>query len=279
MSNVRPVEAGKLNYSVCIQFLFMHLVCLAAIWTGVSVTAVVVCLALYVVRMFAITAGFHRFFSHRTYQTGRIFGFLLAFTGTAAYQKGPLWWSSHHRRHHLHADTEDDLHSPLTRTLWRSHVGWFLHRESQATEWALISNLVKYRDLRLLDRFYQAPPAILAVGVFLLGSALQRYAPGLGTSGWQMLVWGFFISTVLLYHGIDDGGVARLSLTGSGHGCRSSVRAVIESAISEGGPLWGKYLATRPRLSEDAVAAAGTGPPGSARLARACRATGRGRNG
>lgn len=201
MSNVRPVEAGKLNYSVCIQFLFMHLACLAAIWTGVSVTAVVVCLALYVVRMFAITAGFHRFFSHRTYQTGRIFGFLLAFTGTAAYQKGPLWWSSHHRRHHLHADTEDDLHSPLTRTLWRSHVGWFLHRESQVTEWALISNLLKYRDLRLLDRFYQAPPAILAVGVFLLGSALQRSAPSLGTSGLQMLVWGFFISTVLLYHG------------------------------------------------------------------------------
>ncbi len=201
VTNLRSGDHGRLNYSVCIQFLLIHLACLAAIWTGVSVIAVVTCLALYVVRMFAITAGFHRFFSHRTYQTGRIFGFLLAFTGTAAYQKGPLWWSSHHRRHHLHADTEDDLHSPLTRTLWRSHVGWFLHRESQATEWALIPNLLKYRDLHLLDRFYQVPPVVLAVAAFVFGVVLHRYAPSLGTSGWQMLVWGFFISTVLLYHG------------------------------------------------------------------------------
>src|SRR5260370_6803208 len=201
VSNPRPLDRGKLNYSVCIQFLFMHLACLAAIWTGASVVSVVGCLVWYVVRRFAITAGFHRLFSHRTYQTGRIFGFLMAFAGTAAYQKGPLWWSSHHRRHHLHADTEDDLHSPLTRTLWRSHVGWFLHSESQATEWALIPNLLTYQDLRLLDRFYSLPPALLAIAAFLFVSALHQYAPSLGTSGWQMLVWGFFISTVLLYHG------------------------------------------------------------------------------
>ena len=201
VSNLSPLDRGKLDYSVCIQFLLIHLACFAAIWTGASVIAVGTCLVLYVVRMFAITAGFHRFFSHRTYQAGRIFSFLMAFAGTAAYQKGPLWWSSHHRRHHLHADTEDDLHSPLTRTLWRSHVGWFLHREGQITQWALIPNLLKYRDLRFLDRFYPVPPLMLAAATFVFGSALERYAPVLGTSGWQMLVWGFFISTVLLYHG------------------------------------------------------------------------------
>jgi stearoyl-CoA desaturase (delta-9 desaturase) len=151
--------------------------------------------------MFAITAGFHRLFAHRTYGTGRIFRFLMAFMGTAAYQKGPLWWSAHHRRHHLLADTEEDLHSPLTRTLWRSHVGWFLSRDSQVTEWKLITNLSKYPDLRYLDRYYSLPPTILAGATFLLGAILQRYAPGLGTSGWQMLIWGFFISTVVLYHG------------------------------------------------------------------------------
>src|SRR5258705_2404126 len=199
--NICPLDQGKLNHSVCIQFLFMHLACLLVMWTGVTTVAVVTCLALYVVRMFAITAGFHRFFSHRTYQTGRVFQFLLAFTGTTAYQKGPLWWSSHHRRHHLHADTEEDLHSPLTRTLWRSHVGWFLSRDSEATDRKLITNLMKDRDLRFLDRFYTLPPILLAVSTFLLGAGLERYAPGLGTSGSQMLVWGFFISTVLLYHG------------------------------------------------------------------------------
>jgi stearoyl-CoA desaturase (delta-9 desaturase) len=200
-TDFRRPDRGNIDYPVCAQFLFMHVACLLVIWTGVSAVAVVICLALYVVRMFAITAGFHRFFSHRTYKTGRIFQFLLAFTGTAAYQKGPLWWSAHHRRHHLHADTEHDLHSPLTRTLWRSHVGWFLSRDSQTTDRKLIPNLIKYRDLRLLDRYYSLPPALLAGSAFLLGSALQHYAPGLGTSGWQMLVWGFFISTVLLYHG------------------------------------------------------------------------------
>ncbi|HAF16028.1 MAG TPA: acyl-CoA desaturase [Blastocatellia bacterium] len=199
--NTRPLEQPPLDYSVCIQFLFMHLACLLVIWTGVSAVAVAVCVGLYIVRMFAITAGFHRLFAHRTYKTGRIFRSLMAFTGTAAYQKGPLWWSAHHRRHHLYADTDEDLHSPLSRTLWRSHVGWFLSRESQATDWKLITNLSKYPDLRFLDRFYSLPPALLALSMFLLGALLQRYAPGLGTSGWQMLVWGFFISTVVLYHG------------------------------------------------------------------------------
>lgn len=199
--NLPPLDREKLDYSVCVQFLAMHLACLFVIRTGVSVVAVAVCLGLYVVRMFAITAGFHRLFSHRTYRTGRVFQFLLAFTGTASYQKGPLWWSAHHRNHHLHADTEKDLHSPLAHTLWQSHVGWFLSRDSQATDRKLITNLLKYPELRFLDRYYSLPPALLAASTFLLGVVLQRYAPGLGTSGWQMLVWGFFISTVLLYHG------------------------------------------------------------------------------
>ena len=196
----RP-ERGKLHYSICIQFLLVHVACLLALWTGVSAAAIAVCLALYVVRMFAITAGFHRLFAHRAYRTGRVFQFLIAFLGTASYQRGPLWWSAHHRRHHLYADTDDDLHSPLANTLWESHVGWFLHRDSQLTEWKYVPNLMKYRDLRLLDKYFMVPPIMLAAATFLLGAALERYAPALSTSGWQMLAWGFFVSTVLLYHG------------------------------------------------------------------------------
>ncbi len=196
----RP-DQGGLSYLVCAQFLFMHLVCLLALWTGVSAAAVGVCLGLYVLRMFAITAGFHRLFSHRSYRTGRLFQFMLAFAGTAAYQKGPLWWSAHHRRHHLHVDTEEDLHSPVMRSIWQSHVGWFLSRGSQETDFRLIPNLLKYRELRWLDRYYVLPPLALAAFTFLLGLLLGRYFPGSGTSGWQMLVWGFFVSTVLLYHG------------------------------------------------------------------------------
>ncbi|MDT5269296.1 MAG: hypothetical protein QOH49_1482 [Acidobacteriota bacterium] len=198
---LNPLGRQGLSYSICAQFLFMHLACLLALWTGVSTAAVVVCFLLYVVRMFAITAGFHRLFSHRSYRTGRFFQFLLAFAGTASYQKGPLWWASHHRRHHLHVETEEDLHSPITRTLWQSHVGWFMSHDSQATDLRLIPNLLKYRELCWLDKYYQLPPLMLAALTFVLGYLLGRYFPGLGTSGWQMLVWGFFISTVLLYHG------------------------------------------------------------------------------
>src|SRR5215204_15850 len=200
-ANIARPEQGDLSYVVCTQFLFLHLACLLAFWTGVSAAAVAVCVALYVVRMFAITAGFHRLFSHRSYRTGRLFQFLLAFVGTTSYQKGPLWWSAHHRRHHLHVDTEADLHSPVMRSVWQSHVGWFLSRESQATDVRLISNLLKYRELRWLDRLYVLPPLMLAASTFLLGELLGHYFPGAGTSGGQMLVWGFFISTVLLYHG------------------------------------------------------------------------------
>ena len=196
----RPARA-ELHYSICAQFLLLHLAPLLAFWTGVSAAAVAACLALYFVRMFAITAGFHRLLSHRTYKSGRVFQFVIAFAGTAAYQKGPLWWSAHHRRHHLHTDTADDLHSPVTRSVWQSHTGWFLARESQQTDFKLVANLTKYRELRLLDKYFVLPPAVLAAATFVLGSMLQRYAPSLGTSGWQMLVWGFFISTVLLYHG------------------------------------------------------------------------------
>lgn len=199
--NTPALDHDKLDYFICLQFLFMHIACLLVIWTGVSMVAVAICLALYVVRMFAITAGFHRLLAHRTYRTSRLFQFLMAFTGTASYQKGPLWWSAHHRRHHLVADTAQDFHSPLTRRFWRAHFGWFLSRDSQETEWKLIANLSKYPELRFLDRFYSLPPIMLAVSAFLLGAALERWASGLGTSSWQMLVWAFFISTVVLYHG------------------------------------------------------------------------------
>ncbi len=194
-------KLAGLHYSTCIQFLCLHMACLLVIQTGVSAVAIGTCLALYVVRMFGITAGFHRLLAHRTYKTGRVFQFVLAFLGTCAYQKGPLWWSAQHRAHHLTTDTERDLHSPIARSFWHSHTGWFLTRESLPIDPALITNLSKYRDLRVLDKLYSVPPILLAIATYGAGALLQRYAPGLGTSGGQMLVWGFFISTVLLYHG------------------------------------------------------------------------------
>lgn len=179
----------------------VHLTCLWALWVGVSWVAVAVCLALYGVRMFGITGGYHRYFAHRSFQTSRPFQFLLALLGCTSAQKGPIWWASHHRHHHKYSDTERDVHSPRMSGLYQAHVGWVLSKKYKHTETALVKDLSKFPELRLLGRLYMVPPIVLAVATFYLGAGLERAFPALETSGPQMLVWGFFVSTVLLYHG------------------------------------------------------------------------------
>jgi stearoyl-CoA desaturase (Delta-9 desaturase) len=190
----------RVNPFTILPFIGVHVACLLALWAGVSWVAVVTCLALHAVRMFGLTAGYHRYFSHRTYKTGRVFQFLLALLGTTAVQKGPLWWAAHHRHHHASSDKPEDLHSPVQRGFWWSHMGWFLCKKYDATNFRLIPDLAKFRELRWLNDYHIVPPVLLAVALFGLGALLEAYAPGLGTSGLQMLVWGFFVSTVLLYH-------------------------------------------------------------------------------
>ncbi|MGH9203229.1 MAG: fatty acid desaturase, partial [Vicinamibacterales bacterium] len=85
-----------------------------------SVQAVVLCLALYVVRMFVVTAGYHRYFSHRSFKTSRVFQFILGFLAQTSAQRGVLWWAAKHRHHHRHSDTELDVHSPRHKGFWYS---------------------------------------------------------------------------------------------------------------------------------------------------------------
>ncbi|MCB0345824.1 MAG: acyl-CoA desaturase [Bdellovibrionales bacterium] len=184
-----------------VVFWLVHLACILAIWSGVSWVALAVCFALYVIRMFAITGGYHRYFSHRTFQTSRVFQFLLGWLGATSGQKGPIWWASHHRHHHRHSDTEEDVHSPVISGIYYAHVGWVLSSQFINTRKDQVKDLLKYPELRWLDRNHLLPPTLLAVGVFFLGVWLNHVAPQLGTNGFQMLVWGFFVSTVLLYHG------------------------------------------------------------------------------
>jgi stearoyl-CoA desaturase (delta-9 desaturase) len=178
----------------------VHLMCFGAIWVGVSWVAAVVCILLYVVRMFAITGGYHRYFSHRTYKTSRWFQFVLAFLGASSAQKGPLWWAAHHRHHHRYSDTEEDIHPP-SYGLWWAHVGWVLSARFVDTREDLIKDFTSFPEIRWLDRNHIIAPVTLGVAVFFLGYFLNLWFPSLGTSGMQMLIWGFFISTTLLYHG------------------------------------------------------------------------------
>jgi stearoyl-CoA desaturase (delta-9 desaturase) len=197
---VQSDAAESIDYRASLPFLGIHLACLLAVWTGVSRVSAAVCLAMYAVRMFAITAGYHRYFSHRSYKTSRVFQFVLGCLGAMAAQKGPLWWASHHRRHHAHSDTAADVHSPVVRGFWWSHAGWFLCRKYDKTDALLVRDLSEHAELQFINKFYWLPPAALALLTFGLGRLLQGVAPRVGTSAIQMLVWGFLISTVLVYH-------------------------------------------------------------------------------
>lgn len=182
-------------------FWLIHIGCIAAIWTGVSWTAVAVCAALYLIRMFAITGVYHRYFSHRTYKTSRAFQFLLAFLGTTSAQKGPIWWASHHRHHHKHSDTEEDIHPPILYGLWWAHVGWVMSTQFVGTRNELVKDLLQFPELRWLDRNHLFGPIVLIGLLLCTGWALETYYPALNVTPMQLFIWGFCISTTLLYHG------------------------------------------------------------------------------
>jgi stearoyl-CoA desaturase (delta-9 desaturase) len=196
-----PDQVGKIDWVRSLPFFAMHLVCLSVIWVGWSPVAVGVALACYVIRIFSITAFYHRFFSHRTYKTSRPAQFIFAILGNSAVQRGPLWWASHHRKHHRHADQKEDVHSPNEHSILWSHMLWVTAKGVFNTDFQEVKDLTRYRELCLLDRFDTIVPLLLAAALFFFGYVLNRLAPGLHTSGMQMLIWGFFISTVAVFHG------------------------------------------------------------------------------
>jgi stearoyl-CoA desaturase (Delta-9 desaturase) len=152
-------------------------------WKGFALA-----MALYFIRMFGVTGGYHRYFAHRTYRTSRPFQFVLAWLATSSLQKGVLWWAAHHRDHHKHSDTKLDPHSWREEGFWWSHVGWILSNDTDETDFKKISDFARYPELRWLNKYHLVPGVLLGVALFLIGS-------------WPALVWGLFVSTTLLWHG------------------------------------------------------------------------------
>ena len=178
-----------------LPFIALHIAVFAVFWVGVSAVAVLVALLSYGVRMFAVTAFYHRYFAHKAFRAGRVAQFCFAVIGASATQRGPLWWASHHRAHHRGADTAADPHES-GRGFWWSHVGWFMASTHFRTRTDLVPDWSKFPELVWLDRFDLVVPVLFGAALFGLGEMLQA----LGTSGWQMVVWGYVVSTVVLIH-------------------------------------------------------------------------------
>ncbi|HUY27915.1 MAG TPA: acyl-CoA desaturase [Candidatus Binataceae bacterium] len=191
----------EVDWLRCIPFAAIHLMCLGVIWVGWSPVAAAVAAAFYFIRMFAITGFYHRYFSHRSFRTSRAAQFGFALLGATCVQRGPLWWASHHRMHHQRSDEPGDVHSPRQQGFIWSHMGWITSEANFGTDLKIVHDLAGYPELRFLDRFDVLVPIITGFAMFGLGAMLEYLWPGLHTSGAQMLIWGFFISSVALLHG------------------------------------------------------------------------------
>jgi stearoyl-CoA desaturase (Delta-9 desaturase) len=179
----------QVSWLKSLPFIGVHVAAVVGvIYTGFGWHEAAWCFGLYFTRMFFIIGGYHRYFAHRSYKMGRVMQFLVALGGTTAAQKGPLWWAGHHRHHHKYSDGEEDIHSPK-RGFWWSHVGWIVCSKYDETPTHLIKGFAVYPELRFLDRHWLLPPVGLAVLCLWLG-------------GWGAVFGGFFVSTVLVFHGV-----------------------------------------------------------------------------
>jgi len=194
-------DSENIDFARIFPFILMHLSVFLVIYCGVSLAAAGLCLFSYLVRMFAITGFYHRYFSHKTFKTNRTVQFIFAFLGCASTQRGPLWWAAHHRKHHKHSDEPADAHSPVAHNFWWSHMGWFLCRKHFPTDKRYVQDWLKFKELELINRYDWFAPVVYALFMYLLGCAAESMFPTIGLNGSQALIWGFFVSTVILYHG------------------------------------------------------------------------------
>ncbi len=181
-------KLDRINGFVSLPFILFHLLIGLVAFTGVSWELVLLALGSYYVRMFGVTAGYHRYFSHRTFKTGRVFQFMLAWLAQSSAQKGVLWWAAHHRHHHRYSDQEQDVHSPTRRGFWWSHMGWILAKRFEKTNYDAVKDFARFPELKWLNEHFMVPPLVGLVVLYAIG-------------GFPWVVWGAIVPTIALWHG------------------------------------------------------------------------------
>jgi stearoyl-CoA desaturase (Delta-9 desaturase) len=186
-----------------LTFLFVHMSPLLAFITGVTWFDWILCVFFYFFRMFWITGGYHRYFAHKSYKTSRVFQFMIAFMAQTSAQKGALWWAAHHRHHHRHSDTPSDPHSMKLYGFWYSHIGWIVGPDFKATDFKTIGDYAKYPELVWLNKYHWVPALTLALFIMALGGIVDggSITAMFSSTGFSALFIGFFLSTVITYHG------------------------------------------------------------------------------
>ncbi|MGZ3780534.1 MAG: acyl-CoA desaturase [Pseudobdellovibrionaceae bacterium] len=182
------------------RILLFHLSSLLVFYVGFSWIALAAFFVSFVIRTFGVAAGYHRYFSHRSFKTNRFFQFMLAFLGASAGQKGPLSWITSHRIHHRTSDTPADPHTPQ-RGFFYGYIGWLLQVDALPTDFNLTSDFAQFPEIRWINKYHNVGPAITILLCGFLGGYLQKHFPELGTSPLQMIVWGFILSTLVILHG------------------------------------------------------------------------------
>jgi stearoyl-CoA desaturase (delta-9 desaturase) len=188
MTDIALEKRKHYDLGSMLPFLVLHASVLLVFTTPFSLSLVAWLVGSYYLRMFGVTGGYHRYFSHRSYKLNRFWQFWMAFLAQTSLQKGALWWAAHHRDHHLYSDRKEDLHSPVHEGFWWSHLGWILSDEYNQYDPKRIADLRRFPELRLLDRFHAVPAVLYGLSIYLIG-------------GYGAFVWGFLVATVALYHG------------------------------------------------------------------------------
>ena len=169
-----------------------HIGSLLVLATGLSWGAVAWIVFLYLLRMLAITAIYHRLLTHKSYQAPAALLWLGSIIGASAGQMGPSWWKAHHLSHHQHVEQALDPHSPYTPVqglmgFYWSQGGWVL--SSQLFPEKLPNDVEKDPVMKVIDRLHFLPLVALGALSYCLG--------GLEYIG------AFFLSTTLLFHGVQ----------------------------------------------------------------------------
>jgi stearoyl-CoA desaturase (delta-9 desaturase) len=188
----------RLRYPAILFVVSLYLGCLAVFWVGYSSTALWVALILTHLRGFGVTAGYHRYFAHRSYRTSRPFQFILGFLGASALVGSPLTWCASHHLHHRVSDGPEDLISPVQHGFWWSQLAlWAFVQPSGGRR--RFRGFDRYAEIRWLDRWWLLPGALTFGALYVVGEWLAHRHPELQIDGAQLLTWGGFISTIYLY--------------------------------------------------------------------------------